>query len=298
MVQITSEMVRVLREATGAGMMDCKKALDAEGGDIEKAKDFLRKKGLSKAAKKSDRVTAEGLIAVINDGKNGVVVEVNSETDFVAKNDKFQKLVNDIAKASFDKNADIEGVKTVIADDLVNAIASIGENITVRRMEKVAGETVVNYMHMSIPSEDAKDSVIGKIGVLVALKGDAAKAQEIGKQIAMHIAATAPICMNIADVPAETLTRERDIAKEKAIASGKPENVAEKMVDGAIRKFYEDAVLMEQFFVINPDMQIKNVLKEADLELVSYARYGLGEGIEKQESDFASEVMATVNSSN
>ncbi|MDR2934010.1 MAG: translation elongation factor Ts [Rickettsiales bacterium] len=290
---VTSEMVRILRESTGAGMMDCKKALDAENGDIEKAKDFLRKKGLSKAAKKEGRITAEGLIAIINDGKNGVVIEVNSETDFVAKNDKFQKLVGDIAKNSFENNANIDSVKTAMADDLVNAISSIGENITIRRMEKITGETVIDYMHMLIPT-DVTDSTIGKIGVLVSMKGDAEKAQELGKQIAMHIAATAPICMNISDVPAETLTRERDIAKEKAIASGKPENVAEKMVDGAIRKFYEESVLMEQFFVIDTDKQIKNVLKDANIELVSYVRYGLGEGIEKQECDFASEVMATV----
>lgn len=290
---ITADMVKKLREATGAGMLDCKKALEEENGDMEKAKDFLRKKGLSKAAKKADRVAAEGLIATINDGKKAVVVEINSETDFVAKNDQFQKLVVDIAKTAFDKNADLEAVKAEKNDTIVNAIASIGENISIRRMDKVEADTVVDYMHSAIVIDENKDGIkIGKIGVLVALKGDAEKAEEVGKNIAMHIAAASPICMNIDEVSEDIINREKDIAKEKAVASGKPENVIEKMVEGAIRKFYEDVVLMEQFFIMDTNKKIKDVLKESGIELLSYSRYALGEGIEKEECDFAAEVMA------
>lgn len=290
---ITADMVKKLREATGAGMLDCKKALEEENGDMEKAKDFLRKKGLSKAAKKADRVAAEGLIATINDGKKAVVVEINSETDFVAKNDQFQKLVVDIAKTAFDKNADLEAVKAEKNDTIVNAIASIGENISIRRMDKVEADTVVDYMHSAIVIDENKDGIkIGKIGVLVALKGDAEKAEEVGKNIAMHIAAASPICMNIDEVSEDIINREKDIAKEKAVASGKPENVIEKMVEGAIRKFYEDVVLMEQFFIMDTNKKIKDVLKESGVELLSYSRYALGEGIEKEECDFAAEVMA------
>ena len=290
---ITADMVKKLREATGAGMLDCKKALEEENGDMEKAKDFLRKKGLSKAAKKADRVAAEGLIATINDGKKAVVVEINSETDFVAKNDQFQKLVVDIAKTAFDKNADLEAVKAEKNDTIVNAIASIGENISIRRMDKVEADTVVDYMHSAIVIDENKDGIkIGKIGVLVALKGDAEKAEEVGKNIAMHIAAASPICMNINEVSEDIINREKDIAKEKAVASGKPENVIEKMVEGAIRKFYEDVVLMEQFFIMDTNKKIKDVLKESGVELLSYSRYALGEGIEKEECDFAAEVMA------
>ena len=290
---ITADMVKKLREATGAGMLDCKKALEEENGDMEKAKDFLRKKGLSKAAKKADRVAAEGLIATINDGKKAVVVEINSETDFVAKNDQFQKLVVDIAKTAFDKNADLEAVKAEKNDTIVNAIASIGENISIRRMDKVEADTVVDYMHSAIVIDENKDGIkIGKIGVLVALKGDAEKAEEVGKNIAMHIAAASPICMNIDEVSEDIINREIDIAKEKAVASGKPENVIEKMVEGAIRKFYEDVVLMEQFFIMDTNKKIKDVLKESGVELLSYSRYALGEGIEKEECDFAAEVMA------
>lgn len=290
---ITADMVKKLREATGAGMLDCKKALEEENGDMEKAKDFLRKKGLSKAAKKADRVAAEGLIATINDGKKAVVVEINSETDFVAKNDQFQKLVVDIAKTAFDKNADLEAVKAEKNYTIVNAIASIGENISIRRMDKVEADTVVDYMHSAIVIDENKDGIkIGKIGVLVALKGDAEKAEEVGKNIAMHIAAASPICMNIDEVSEDIINREKDIAKEKAVASGKPENVIEKMVEGAIRKFYEDVVLMEQFFIMDTNKKIKDVLKESGVELLSYSRYALGEGIEKEECDFAAEVMA------
>lgn len=290
---ITADMVKKLREATGAGMLDCKKALEEENGDMEKAKDFLRKKGLSKAAKKADRVAAEGLIATINDGKKAVVVEINSETDFVAKNDQFQKLVVDIAKTAFDKNADLEAVKAEKNDTIVNAIASIGENISIRRMDKVEADTVVDYMHSAIVIDENKDGIkIGKIGVLVALKCDAEKAEEVGKNIAMHIAAASPICMNIDEVSEDIINREKDIAKEKAVASGKPENVIEKMVEGAIRKFYEDVVLMEQFFIMDTNKKIKDVLKESGVELLSYSRYALGEGIEKEECDFAAEVMA------
>ena len=235
----------------------------------------------------------EGLIATINDGKKAVVVEINSETDFVAKNDQFQKLVVDIAKTAFDKNADLEAVKAEKNDTIVNAIASIGENISIRRMDKVEADTVVDYMHSAIVIDENKDGIkIGKIGVLVALKCDAEKAEEVGKNIAMHIAAASPICMNIDEVSEDIINREKDIAKEKAVASGKPENVIEKMVEGAIRKFYEDVVLMEQFFIMDTNKKIKDVLKESGVELLSYSRYALGEGIEKEECDFAAEVMA------
>lgn len=291
MAGITSDMVRMLRESTGAGMMDCKKALVAENGDIEKAKDFLRKNGLSKAAKKSDRVAAEGLVAVINDSKNAVIVEVNSETDFVAKNDQFQKLVIDIARSAFDNDADLEKVKAVESENIVNAIASIGENISLRRMNKISGENVVDYMHMSVKSGPES---IGKIGVVVALSGDPDKAKEIGKQIAMHIAATSPLCLNISDMPNDVIEREKSVAIEKARMSGKPDAVIEKMTEGAIRKFYEEVVLMEQFFVVDPSKKIKDILKESNLTITSYIRYGLGEGIVKQECDFASEVMSAV----
>jgi len=291
MTNVTSEMVKTLRELTGAGMMDCKKALVEENGDIEKAKDFLRKKGLSKAAKKSDRVTAEGLVAILNTGNNAVIAEVNSETDFVAKNSQFQQLVSEIVKNSLENDADLEKVKSDMSENIINAISSIGENITLRRVDKISGNTVIDYMHMAIKTGSES---MGKIGVLVAIEGDSDKAKEIGKQIAMHIAATSPICMNVNEVPSDTITREKEIAIEKARTSGKPEAVIEKMTEGALRKFYEEVVLMEQFFVVDPNKKIKDVLKENNLVIKSYIRYGLGEGIEKKECDFATEVMSAV----
>lgn len=293
MSTITAAMVKDLRETTGAGMMDAKKALTETNGDMEAAVDWLRTKGLAKAAKKSGRVAAEGLIGVAVRGGRGVAVEVNSETDFVAKNEDFQAMVRQIAETGLDA-ADVEALRAAplggkpVADVLTDAIARIGENMTLRRMVAVEGDTVVSYVH------NAAAPNMGKIGVLVALKGDGAKAQELGKQIAMHIAATSPASLSEADLDPALVEREKNVLSEQARASGKPEAVIEKMIQGRMAKFFEEVTLLGQKFVINPDVTVAQAAKEAGLEVTAYARVAVGEGIEKKDEDFAAEVAKTL----
>ena len=286
---ITAQMVKELRESTGAGMMDAKKALTETNGDMEAAVDWLRTKGLAKAAKKSGRVAAEGLVGVAVDGGVGVAVEVNSETDFVAKNGEFQTMVADFTKAAL-KAHDIESLNAApvngkpVAEVLTDAIAKIGENMTLRRMVKVEGDTVVSYVHSA-----AADGM-GRIGVLVALKG---KDNGIGKQIAMHVAATSPASLSEKDLDPALVEREKNVLSEQARESGKPEAVIEKMIVGRMAKFFEEVTLLGQKFVINPDVTVAQAAKEAGVEVVGFARVAVGEGIEKEKEDFAAEVAKT-----
>ena len=304
MAEITSALIKDLREKTGAGMMDCKKALVESNGDVEAAIDWLRKKGLSQAAKKASRVAAQGLVAVVTEANKGAVVEVNSETDFVSRNDIFQNFVADVAKVALAENGDVEAVKAAkmgektVQETLTDLIAKIGENMTVRRAKAVAvsNGVVSSYIHGAINSSS------GKIGVLVGLESSADKGKllEVGKKLAMHIAAANPLFLNVASVSKDALDRERKVHEEKAKASGKPANIIEKMVEGSLRKYYEEVVLEEQLFVIEPEAKLKvkdyvtKAAKEigADIKLVDFVRFGLGEGIEKKESDFAAEVAA------
>ncbi len=282
---ITAALVKELRDATGAGMMDAKKALTETDGDMEAAVDWLRTKGLAKAAKKSGRTAAEGLVAVAIDGGTGVAVEVNSETDFVAKNAEFQGMVADIAKAALGASdiealaaADIGG-KTV-ADTLTAKIATIGENMSLRRMAKISGEGIVSYIHNS-----AGDNM-GKIGVLVAYTGDAGFA----RQVAMHIAAANPASLSEADLDPSVVEKERQVQIDIARESGKPEHVIEKMIEGRMKKFLAEVTLLGQQFVINPDLTVSDAAKEAGTEISGFVRLEVGEGIEKVEEDFAAEV--------
>jgi elongation factor Ts len=303
MAEITAAMVKELRERSGAGMMDCKKALGEAGGDMEAAIDWLRKKGLAAAAKKSGRVAAEGLVAITTDGKSGAVVELNAETDFVARNEQFQKFVVALAKLALTDGETVETLKTADMDGetvesrLTDLIATIGENMQLRRAAKLSVENgvIASYMHNAlIPGA-------GKIGVLVALEStaDADKLAELGRQLAMHIAAARPEALNIADVDSEALDRERAVLKEQALASGKPADIVEKMMDGRIRKYYEQVVLLEQTYVIDGESKVSAVLEKAgkdlgaDVKLTGYVRYELGEGVEKGgEDDFAAEVAS------
>ncbi|WP_313135216.1 translation elongation factor Ts [Paracoccus jeotgali] len=286
---ITAQMVKELRESTGAGMMDAKKALTETDGNMEAAVDWLRTKGLAKAAKKSDRVAAEGLVAVaVRDGK-GVAVEVNSETDFVGKNAEFQDMVRDIAQTALSvdsvdelRNAEMNG-KTV-AEVVTDAVAKIGEKMDLRRMETVQGDTVVSYVH------NAAAEGMGRIGVLVALKGDNA---EIGKQIAMHVAATSPASLSEADLDPALVEREKTVLTEQARESGKPDAVIEKMIAGRMSKYFEEVTLLGQKFVINPDVTVAQAAKDAGVEVLAFVRMAVGEGIEKKEEDFAAEVAKT-----
>lgn len=287
---ITASMVKELREATGAGMMDAKKALQETGGDMQAAQDWLRTKGLAKAAKKSGRTAAEGLVGVAVDGGQGVAVEINSETDFVAKNDQFQGMVRDITNAALSatdmdalKATELGGkpVETVITD----AIAKIGENMTLRRMARLEGDVVVSYVH------NAAADGMGKIGVLVALKG---ADNGIGKQIAMHVAATAPASLGEADLDPALVEHEKRLLTEQARESGKPEAVIEKMIVGRMKKFFEEVTLLGQKFVINPDLTVAEAAAEAGVEITGFVRMAVGEGIEKKEEDFAAEVAKTL----
>jgi elongation factor Ts len=302
----TAADVKNLRERTGAGMMDCKKALDETNGDLEAAVDALRAKGLAAAAKKSSRTAAEGLVGVAVTGTKGVAVEVNSETDFVAKNDQFQDFVRKTTEAALGvAGDDVEALKAAaypgggtVADALTNNVATIGENQQVRRLKtvEVAQGIVVPYMH------NAAAPNLGKIGVLVALESEApADALEaLGKQIAMHIAAAFPLALNADDLDAELIARERKIAEEKAAESGKPEAVQAKMVDGAIAKYAKENALLSQVFVMDNKTPIQQVVDQAGKEagakivLKDYVRFQLGEGIEKEVTDFAAEVAAAV----
>jgi elongation factor Ts len=302
MAEITAALVKELREASGAGMMDCKKALAENNGNVEASIDWLRKKGLAAAAKKSGRVAAEGLVGVAADGKTGALVEVNSETDFVARNDQFQSFVGAVARLAL-SNGDVEALKAAkhpdggtVTEKLTNLVATIGENMNLRRAVRLAvsNGVVASYVH------NAAAPGMGKIGVLVALEstGDQAKLQALGKQIAMHVAAANPQSLSITDVDPALLERERSVLAEQARASGKAEEIIGKMVEGRLRKYYEDVVLLEQLYVIDGESRVKQVVEKAAKEigapvkLVAFARMALGEGIEKEEKDFAAEVAA------
>ena len=283
---ITASMVKELRETTGAGMMDAKKALTETDGDFEAAIDWLRTKGLAKAAKKSSRVAAEGLVAVaVKDGK-GVAVEVNSETDFVAKNSDFQEMVGAIASAALGVSNTAELSNELIAgksvsDTITDNIAKIGENMTLRRMETIQAEKVVTYVHNSATQN------MGQIGVLVAITGENS---EFARQVAMHVAAANPQALSAGELDQSLVEREKHILTEQARESGKPEQVIEKMIQGRMKKFLAEVTLLGQDFVINPDLTVEAAAREAGVEIVSYVRMAVGEGIEKVEEDFAAEV--------
>lgn len=283
---ITAALVKELRDSTGAGMMDAKKALTETDGDMEAAVDWLRTKGLAKAAKKSGRTAAEGLVAVVVDGGKGVAVEVNSETDFVAKNADFQEFVGGIAKAALGV-ADVDALLAAdlggksVADTLTDKIATIGENMSVRRMASLEGDTVVNYVH------NAATAGMGKIGVLVALKGGD---EALGKQIAMHIAAVNPAALSEADMDQAVVEKEKQVQMDIARESGKPEQVIEKMIVGRMKKFVAESTLLNQQFVVNPDLTVGAAAAEAGAEITGFVRLEVGEGIEVEKEDFAAEV--------
>jgi elongation factor Ts len=300
----TAADVKNLRERTGAGMMDCKKALDEAGGDFEAAVDALRAKGLAAAAKKSSRTAAEGLVGVAVNGTRGVAVEVNSETDFVAKNDQFQDFVRTVTEVALEQGSeDIDALREAaypgggtVGEKLTNNVATIGENQQLRRVKSVSVSTgmVVPYMH------NAQAANLGKIGVLVALESEAGAdvLEPLGKQLAMHIAAAFPQALDADGLDAEVIERERKVAAEKAAESGKPADVQAKMVDGAVKKFAKENALLSQLFVIDNKTPIADVVAQAgkaagtSIVLKDYVRFQLGEGIEKEESDFAAEVAA------
>ena len=288
---ITAAMVKELREKSGAGMMDAKKALTENNGDMEVSMDWLRTKGLAKAAKKSGRTAAEGLVAVAVKNGTGVVVEVNSETDFVGKNADFQSMVSKIATAGLsvetvDALANVDVGGKPVSELLTDAIATIGENMSLRRMVKVSGELVVSYVHNSVADG------MGKIGVLVTLSGDN---EAFGKQVAMHIAAANPTALNEASLNPVDIEKEKQIQMDIARESGKPEAVIEKMIVGRMKKFVAESTLMGQGFVVNPDLTVEAAAKEAGLEILSFVRLEVGEGIEKKTEDFAAEVAKTMN---
>ncbi|HLZ65170.1 MAG TPA: translation elongation factor Ts [Aliidongia sp.] len=306
MAEITAALVKELREKTGAGMMDCKRALGEVGGDIEQAVDWLRKKGLAAAAKKAGRIAAEGLIGVATDGKVGVVVEVNAETDFVARNDKFQELVTGVTQLAVKHGDNIDAIKQAhvpafdktVEAHLTHLVATIGENMNLRRIARleVPEGVVVGYVHNQLVPG------LGKIGVLVALESaaDAATLNQLGRQLAMHVAAASPLFLDVASVDGAALEREREVLKEQARASGKPEAIIEKMVEGRVRKYYEEVVLLEQVYVVDGETKIAKVVENAGkaagkpIKLAGFARYVLGDGIEKETQDFAAEVAATL----
>ena len=298
---VTAQMVKELRESTGAGMMDAKKALTEVGGDMEAAVDWLRTKGLAKAAKKADGVAAEGLVGVAVENGRGVAVEINSETDFVAKNADFQALVRDVTKVALETGDTIEVLKASHlngepVETVINgAIARIGENMTLRRMHVLEGSTVVSYVH------NAATEGMGKIGVLVALTGPADKAQAIGKQFAMHIAATSPLALSEAHLDQSVIDRELAVQTQKALeenatsAKPKPEAVVHNnIIPGRMRKFFAESTLLGQSFVHNPDQTVEQAAKEAGVEITGYARVMVGEGVEKKSEDFAAEVAKMV----
>lgn len=283
---ITAALVKELRDSTGAGMMDAKKALTETNGDMEAAVDWLRTKGLAKAAKKSGRTAAEGLVAVVVEGGKGVAVEVNSETDFVAKNGEFQEMVSGIAKAALSVD-DVDGLNSAdlggksVSDTLTDKIATIGENMTLRRMAKIEGETVVSYVH------NAAADGMGKIGVLVAMTGGD---EAFGKQVAMHIAAVNPAALSEADLDPAVVEKEKQVQMDIARESGKPEQVIEKMIVGRMKKFVAESTLLNQQFVVNPDLTVEAAAKEAGATVTGFVRVEVGEGIEVEKEDFAAEV--------
>ena len=284
MAEVTAKLIQELREKTSAGMMDCKKALIENNGDIEAAADWLRKKGIVKAASKAGRVAASGLVTVVKCNDMGCVVEVNAETDFVAKNEKFQKLVADIAAKAVEMKGDFDATMSAVKDDIAATISTIGENMNLRRISKVSGDHIYTYVHNALVPG------MGQIGVVVAINGDSEKIDEIGNKIAMHIAATKPEFMTIADVDPVAVEREKKVFIESGATAGKPEQVVEKMVNGRIQKYYSETVLEEQPFVMDPSKTVKQVIEEAGGKLAGFAYYVLGEGIEKREDNLADEV--------
>jgi elongation factor Ts len=303
MAQITAQMVKDLREMTGAGMMDCKAALGETSGNVDAAVDWLRKKGLSKAAKKADRVAAEGLIGVAIKGTKGVVVEVNSETDFVARNDLFQGLVKMIAGVALDVGADVEKIKAAkagsatIADAISETVAKIGENMTLRRAAdiSVGKGTVGSYIH------NAVGDGLGKMGVLVGLESSGGNADELaalGRQVAMHIASANPQAVDPSGLDPALVQREKDVLADKFKQQGKPANMIEKIVESGIKTFYKEVCLLDQPFIFDDKKSVTQALKEAEgkvggpIKVTGFVRYKLGEGVEKQDTDFAAEVAA------
>ena len=283
---ITAAQVKALRETTGAGMMDAKRALTETEGDMDAAVDWLRTKGLAKAAKKSGRTAAEGLVAVRTRGGLGVAVEINSETDFVARNAEFQDLVGRIADAALDapdldalRAADLGGKS--VADTVTEKVATIGENLALRRMERLEGEAVVSYVH------NAAAPGMGRIGVLVAIS---AGAEDLGRQVAMHVAAVSPAALDEASLDPAIVARERQVLSDQARESGKPEAVIEKMVEGRMRKFLAEITLLNQAFVVNPDVTVGQAAEDAGAKITGFVRLGVGEGIDRPEEDFAAEV--------
>jgi elongation factor Ts len=291
-MSITASMVKELRESTGAGMMDAKKALTETSGNFEAAVDWLRTKGLAKAAKKSDRIAAEGLVAVSVQGSIGVAIEVNSETDFVAKNAEFQEMVRGFAGVALNvgsvtalADAAFQGKK--VSEVLTDKIATIGENLSLRRIAKISGGQVVSYIH------NAAADGMGAIAVLVALKGSN---EEFGRQVAMHIAAANPQALNKNDLDPLIIEREKSVLTEQARESGKPEQVIEKMIEGRMKKFFSEITLLGQDFVIDPDLTVEAAAEKSGVEIIDYVRMAVGEGIEKKEEDFAAEVAKAAQS--
>ena len=304
---VTAEMIKTLRESTGAGMMDCKAALTETNGDLQAAQDWLRKKGLSKAAKKAGRVAAEGLIGVAVKGTNAAVVEVNSETDFVARNDLFQGLVKMIADVALDVGADVEAIKVAkagsltVAETIAETIAKIGENMTLRRAATLSVNkgAIGAYLHNSVTEG------LGKIGVLVALEsdGNAEALAALGRKLAMHVAAANPQALDAAGLDPAVVAREKDVLADKYKQQGKPANVIDKIVESGLKTFYKEVCLLEQAYIHDPSKTVAQALKEAEgevggaVKLTGFVRYALGEGIEKQDTDFAAEVAAAAGQS-
>ena len=302
MSQVTASLVKELREKTGVGMMDCKTALKENNGDIEASIDWLRTKGIAKAAKKEGRIASEGLIAVEKIDNVASIIEVNSETDFVARNEDFQNIVKKLSILStksnnleelLEKQLDEKDIK--VKDYITEMIASIGENINLRRIDQISVTkgVIASYIHNQVVEG------MGKIGVLVGLESEADKNQleDLGKKLAMHIAATNPISINIEDIPTDVLEREKNILEEEARASGKPEEIIEKMTEGKLKKYYQESVLLEQIFVVDGESKISDILNSLDkpVKIKEFIRMGLGEGIEKKNEDFANEVDSLIS---
>jgi elongation factor Ts len=304
MAEISAQLVKQLRESTGAGLMDCKRALQENNGDLEAAADWLRAKGILKAAKKADRIAADGLVGVATSGNTAALVEVNSETDFVARNDGFQKAVRGIAEVALKQNGDVVKVQHAPSPDgdgtvgemLQRMVATVGENMTLRRAAALSVKegVVATYVHNQVTDG------MGKIGVLVALESTADKSRlgGLGRKIAMHVAAAKPLSATVADLDPKTVEKEKAILTEQAKESGKPANVIEKMVEGRIRKFYQESVLVEQQFVMDPDVTVGKFIEAeakslgAPVKLVGFVKFEVGEGIEKEVTDFAAEVAS------
>ena len=303
MSEITSAMVKELREKTGVGMMDCKLALKENNGNIEASIDWLRTKGIAKAAKKEGRIASEGLISIENNGNVASIIEVNSETDFVARNEDFQMVVKKLSALSLESENLNELIKKQVdernisvKDYITEMIASIGENINLRRLSKISLKNtgiISSYIHNQVIEG------MGKIGVVVAIESEADKSilEDLGKKIAMHIAATNPISISIDEIPEDILAREKNILSEEARASGKPEEIIEKMTEGRLKKYYQESVLLEQIFVVDGESKISDILNsiENPVKITSFVRMGLGEGIEKKNEDFADEVDSLIS---